>query len=117
MSKFSDLAGTANAQHFAFFGDRVTLVQTGSPSQTIDAVIGKVRTESRTDESGRHQRVSLRDVRLLGLTSVRHDARITIDSLEWSINQVRQRNAAGINLTLMRVETHDVTRANYRGKP
>lgn len=117
MSKFGDLAGAARAAHEHYFADSVTLKEPGSASQTVPAVIGKVETETRTDEQGHQQRVSVRQIRFTTITTVRHDARVTVVGDDWSIDQVLTRTASGLTVRLQRIETHSVSRVNYRGKP
>lgn len=116
MSVFRNLASSARAAHAQFFGETVTLTESGSAARSVDAVPGKVRIESRTDDSGRQQRVALRMLRFTSITDVRHDATVTIDGETWSIDQTIERTASGLQVQLMRVQTHNIARPNYRGR-
>lgn len=117
MSKFGDMAAGARGAHAHYFADAVLLNEPGSAAVTVDAVVGKVRTETQTDEHGRQQRVSFRDLRFVTLTSVRHDATVTIEGVQWSIDEFLSRTASGLRVRLQRTVTHEVSRTNYRGKP
>jgi hypothetical protein len=117
MSKFSDMAAGARGAHAHYFADDVVLNEAGLAPQTVPAVVGKIRTETRTDEHGRQQRVSFRDVRFVTRLDVRHDATVTIDGVTWSIEEFTKRTASGLQVRLHRTQTHEISRTNYRGKP
>lgn len=117
MSKFGDMASGARGAHAHYFADSVTLNEPGVASRAVDAVVGKVRTETRTDEHGRQQRVSFRELRFVMLDDVRHDATVTVEGVQWTIDEFLKRTASGLQVRLQRTQTHEVSRTNYRGKP
>jgi hypothetical protein len=117
MSIFSDMAAGARENHAHYFGDdNIILLEPGQQPRTISAVLKKSRTETRTNEHGRENRVTVREARLIDMTEVRHDATLTINSEVWSIDQVLGRQASGLSVMLQRVTQHATNRQGYRGK-
>ncbi len=115
MTIFSNLAASARAAHRAMFGGRVLLSEPGQPDRKVTVVLGNVTTEDRR-EDGRDLRVSVRECRFVTLAFVRHDAIVTIDNVQWSIDAELSRQASGLTVKLRRRSVSDVNRNGYRGK-
>ena len=112
---FSDLAAGARADHAAYFGGTVTLAEPGSAARSVPAVLGKIQVETRHEDS-REVRVSVRLCRFTSLTTVNHEAIVTINGANWSIDQLGERQGSGLTVTLRRTLAHEVNRTGYRGK-
>jgi hypothetical protein len=117
MSLFRDMAASASSAHTHYFAQSVLLTEPTVAPRSVDAVLYKSRTETRTDEHGRQNRVTLRDCRFPSLETVRHDATLTADGITYVIDQVRGMEASGLYVTLMQIEQYSTGRTNYRGKP
>lgn len=118
MSVFGNMAGEARAAHAHYFGDYVQLTEPpATVPETVAAVVGKSSVETRTDEHGRQIRVSVRNIRFTTLATVRHDATVRIDDVDWTIDRIIKRDASGLYAMLERRDTYQVARPNYRGKP
>ncbi|QDV22923.1 hypothetical protein [Aureliella helgolandensis] len=115
-SRFRGMASSVRASHAHYFAAQVTYHEPGDVSRTADAVLKKSKTESRTDDQGRINRVTLRECRFVTLTDIRHDAVITADGMQWSIDRVLEREASGLHVMLQRIQTNEINRPSYRGK-
>ena len=119
-SIFSELAAGAREAHEAYFADaaNVSIAIPGVAQPiTTTAVLHKVRTVSRRDDSNRTNRVTVRHARFPKLTSIRHDARVTIGTEVWAIDEVADLQASGLLVQLIRTESHKIGRSGYRGSP
>lgn len=114
-SLFSTLARTARAAHAHFFGQTdVTLKTPGTSDATVTCILGNPRTETRREDN-KTVRVTIRDCRFLTVTTVRHDALIVVDGFTWTIDEVVDRQASHLAVTLRRVTAYQVNRTQYRG--
>lgn len=116
MSLFKDMAESARDAHEHYFARQILLTEPGSEQITVTAVLYKSRTETRTDEHGRQNRVTVRDCRFTSLESVRHDATIVADDATWTIDEVISREASGLYVRLQKITQHQTGRVAYRGK-
>ncbi len=116
MSIFKDMAATARAAHTYFFSSTITLTETGSAPRSIAAVLYHARTETRVDEHGNQNRVTLRDCRFTELETVRHDATVTIGTETWIIDEVISREASGLYVRLKKITQYQTSRTAYRGR-
>ena len=117
MSLFQQLAASVYDAHAEYFAVDVSVLQPGSTAQTVKAVLGKARTETRVGENGRRTRVTVRNCRFVTLSDVRHDSLVTIDGYSWVIEDVLRRDASGLHVRLERVAVNEAARPNYRGRP
>lgn len=115
MSVFSDMAGSARDAHQHYFAESVTLAEPGIAARNVSAVLGKVRTETR-DAGGRKLRVTVRNCRFPELSAVNHEAVVTAEGADWTIDEVLRLAASGLHVRLYRQQMNDVTRDSYRGK-
>jgi hypothetical protein len=116
MSIFKDMAATARAAHAYFFSSSVTLAETGSEPRSVQVVLYHARTETRIDEHGNQNRVTLRDCRFTELETVRHDATVTIGTEIWIIDEVITREASGLYVRLKKITQYQTSRTAYRGR-
>jgi uncharacterized protein YraI len=116
VSIFKDMAATARAAHAYFFSSSVTLAETGSAARSVPVVLYSARTETRVDEHGNQNRVTVRDCRFTSLTAVRHDATVTIGTEIWTIDEVITREASGLYVRLKKIVQHQTSRTSYRGR-
>lgn len=114
-SIFAGLAESARAAHDHYFGEQVSLAEPGTATRNERAVLGRTRAVTRETDQGQ-RRVTVRDCRFIGLSTLRHDAVVTIDGAEWSIEEITNRSASGIECVLSRFEAYEVARQGYRGK-
>lgn len=112
MSLFKNLASSARAAHDVYFGDTVELLESGVTSSPR-VVLGPEQVQTREIDGDEH-RVRTRACRFVSLTSVRHDALVTIDGVTWQIESVGNRTASGLNCTLVHSQAHAVQRPGYR---
>lgn len=115
-SMFQSMAGTAKSAHTHFFATSVTLAESGTAARSVTAVLYHARTETRVDEHGNQNRVTVRDCRFTDLTTVRHDATVTIGTEIWTIDEVITREASGLYVRLKKITQHQTSRSNYRGR-
>ena len=116
MTIFSQLAATARAAHAHFFGGSVSLIAyPGAVATNVDAVLGTERIETRREDN-RDVRYFVRECRFRDLTTIRHDAIITVGTLNYSIDHELARQGSGITVQLRRTTLVDANRPNYRGK-
>lgn len=116
MSLFNKLAAGARAAHNHFFGSDVYLTsQPGATPTLVDAVLGRETVETRREDN-RDVRYLVRECRFLSITSVRHDAVVTIDGLLYSIDHIEGRQASGLTVKLQRTTVTESNRPQYRGK-
>jgi hypothetical protein len=116
MTIFSDMAASARAAHAHFFSGSVTLAEPGSAPRAVKAVLYKAKTETVVDQSGNQNRVTVRECRFTELTTVRHDATVTIGTETWIIDEVMTHEASGLYVRLKKMAQHQTTRTNYRGR-
>lgn len=117
MGLFSDLAASAKDAHAEYFAVDVSVTDPGGSPATVSAVIGKARTETRIGDSGRRNRVTVRNCRFVTLTTIRHDAIVTAEGYSWSIDDILKRDASGLHVRLQRMAVNESSRPNYRGRP
>ncbi len=110
---FAGLATAAKSAHDYYFAESVSVNEPGTAVRNERAVAGKARTETRQNEYG-EQRVTVRDCRFVALTTLRHDAVVTIAGEQWAIEEVTNRSASGLEVVLRRVEASELMRPNYR---
>lgn len=116
MSLFRDLAAGARSAHSHFFATSVTLAEPGSSPRTVKAALYKSRTETSIDQHGNQNRVTVRNCRFIDLTTVRHDATVTIGSDTWIIDEVMTHEASGLYVKLKQITQRQTTRTGYRGR-
>ncbi len=115
-SLFNRLASSARAAHGHFFAVLVTVRQTGTQDRIEDAILGRVRIETRREDN-RSIRVAIRNCRFTKLIDVRHDA-VVVESngTQWSIDEIIDRQASQLTVTLRRTVAYQINRPTYRGK-
>jgi hypothetical protein len=115
-SQFEAMAAASRSAHEVYFARDVKLDEPGQAQVITKAVVGKSRAITRVDDDGRRRREIVRMCRFTQRTSVRHDAFVTIDGEQWSINEVFDRVGSGLQVELQRIRAHQVSRTGYRGK-
>jgi hypothetical protein len=116
VSIFRDMAAAARSAHEHFFSEDVTLTETGFSPRSVAVVLYHARTETRIDEHGNQNRVTLRDCRFTELDTVRHDATVTIGTEIWIIDEVITREASGLYVRLKKITQYQTSRTAYRGR-
>ncbi len=84
-------------------------------AKQVSAVIGREIVETRREDN-RDVRYLVRECRFTDLATVRHDAIVTIGTLNYSIDHIEDRQASGITVKLQRTTVTESNRPNYRGK-
>jgi hypothetical protein len=118
-SIFSGLAAGARDAHESYFADaaNVSIAIPGVAQPVLTpAILHKVRTVTRRDDSNRTNRVTVRFIRLPKLSTIQHNARVTIGTEVWSVDEVGDLQASGLLVQLIRTETHLAGRPGYRGQ-
>ena len=120
VSIFRNLAASARAAHAHYFsaGSNATIVRSpGSAAQPVNVILGEETVDTRR-EGNSDVRYYVRECRFVALTSVRHDAVITITTpggdLRYSIDQFIDRQASGLTVKLKRCDVIDTNRSSYR---
>lgn len=119
-SNFADMAASARDAHADIFGQTseaavVTIAVGSAEPESISAVIHRQRTVTRK-VSGDTIRVTVRDVRFPSLTSIDHTAIIMIGDVKWTVDEVRELQASGLIVQLLKQELHRRSRNGYRGE-
>lgn len=113
MSRFrQSFQGIVAAAHRHHFASSVTLNEAGTII-TTPAVLHTIKTDTRVID-GETQRVSTRRCRFTDITTIRHDAITTIDSIDWTIDEVHSQGPSGVEVTLTRLQVHEQARNGYR---
>lgn len=115
MSIFKSLAAGARAAHGHYFGTStgVTIQDPGGAVKTVQVVLGEEMVETRREGSS-DVRYYIRECRFVTLTSVRHDAVITVGTNRYSIDQFLDRQASGLTVKIKRQAVIDTNRDRYR---
>lgn len=116
MSLFRDMAAGARSAHAHFFATSITLAEPGSSPRNVKASLYKSKTETVIDQSGNQNRVTVRMCRFIDLTTVRHDATVTIGADTWIIDEVMTYEASGLYVKLKQIAQRQTTRTGYRGR-
>lgn len=112
MSLFASQLGSVKAAHSSQFATGVVVTQAGT-SSTTPAVIHNAKAETRTID-GTTQSVITRRCRFTDLATLRDDATVTIDGVDWSVDSVGPIPGGGVMATLIRFQATEPARNGYR---
>lgn len=113
MSRFaSALAGSVHAAHCHYFATSVVVTEAGTPT-TTPAVLHNAKAETRVVD-GTTQSVTTRRCRFTALAELRDDATVTIDGVDWSIDNIAPLTGGSITATLIRYVATEPARSGYR---
>lgn len=118
MTLFRQLAAAARSAHAHYFGTTGTVTFTAYPgavAKKVTAILGRETVETRREDN-RDVRYLVRECRFTTLDAVRHDAIVTVDGINYSIDHTADRQASGITVKLQRTTLTEANRPNYRGK-
>lgn len=114
MSRFASLLQSIAATHRGHFGSAVTYRLPGSTTPTpATAVVHPSRTEQRM-VGGDTVMVTVRTVRFPDLAALRHDAIITIDGDDYSIDAYAHPTLPGVTVDLVQSRLREAARPGYR---
>lgn len=113
MSRFaSALTGSVHAAHRHYFSTSVVVTVAGTPI-TTPAVLHNAKAETRVVD-GTTLCVTLRRCRFTELTELREDAIVTVDGVDWSIDNITPLTGGSIVATLIRHAASEPARSGYR---